>query len=161
MSQTTILRQSEILENLVQDRILILDGAMGTMIQSLRLDEQAMRGERFAGHSKDLKNCVDILGLTHPKKLVEIHNKYLEAGADIICTNTFNASPVGLVEFELSESDVRDINIAAARCGREAIDRHLERHPREVRFLAGSIGPTARLASLVAQHDHHATSVRP
>ncbi len=144
MSQTTILRQSEILENLVQDRILILDGAMGTMIQSLRLDERAMRGDRFAGHSKDLKNCVDILGLTHPKKLVDIHNKYLEAGADIICTNTFNASPVGLVEFELLESDVRDINIAAARCGREAIDRHLERHPREVRFLAGSIGPTAR-----------------
>ncbi len=144
MSQTTVLKQSAILESIIQDRILVLDGAMGTMIQALRLDEDGMRGEQFANHHKDLKNCVDILALTHPDKLVEIHLKYLEAGADIICTNTFNASPVGLIEFALPDSVVREINIAAAQCGRRAIDRFAEKHPRQVCFLAGSLGPTAR-----------------
>jgi 5-methyltetrahydrofolate--homocysteine methyltransferase len=137
-------RQTEQLAALVQDRILVLDGAMGTMIQSLGLDERAMRGERFADHRRDLKNCVDVLGVTHPEKLTEIHQEYLRAGADIICTNTFNASPIGLIEFEFADADVREINLASARCGREAIARWHEKFPHDAKFLAGSIGPTAR-----------------
>ncbi len=106
MSQTTVDSPSELLANIAQDQILILDGAMGTMIQALRLDERSMRGDRFADHHKDLKNCVDLLSLVHPDKQVAIHHEYLMAGADIICTNTFNASPIGLIEFDFPEEVV-------------------------------------------------------
>ena len=84
------------LETLLDERILILDGAMGTQIQDLRLDEAAVRGERFADHDKDLKNFADILCITRPGDITAIHRRYLEAGADIIETNTFGASPVGM-----------------------------------------------------------------
>ncbi len=144
MSQTTLARPTGILDALVQQRILILDGAMGTMIQALQLDEQAMRGDLFARHHRELKNCVDLLPLIHPEKQVAIHLEYLQAGADIICTNTFNASPVGLIEFDLPESVVYDINVAAVRCAQRAIAEFQVRHPQESRFVAGSIGPTAR-----------------
>ena len=88
--------KTDLLESLLADRILVLDGAMGTQIQALRLDERAVRGERFAGHHKDLKNFVDILCLTQPAAITDIHRRYLEAGADIVETNTFGASPIGL-----------------------------------------------------------------
>src|SRR6185436_14476143 len=90
------------LESLLADRILVLDGAMGTMIQRYKLTEAEVRGDRFAGHHKDLVRFSDILCLTHPDKITEIHSQYLAAGADIIETNTFGASFVGMDEFQLS-----------------------------------------------------------
>ncbi len=138
----------ELLRELLQHRILLLDGAMGTMLQSLKLDEASVRGERFANHHKDLSNFVDILCLTRPRDITEIHRKYLEAGADIVETNTFGASPVGMEEFDLPLELVREINTAAVRCAREAVDEFNERTPDKPRFVAGSIGPTTKQCSI-------------
>jgi len=134
------------LNDLLQQRILILDGAMGTMVQALNLDEAAIRGDRFADHHKELKNCVDVLCLTNPEAQEQIHLEYLRAGSDIITTNTFNASPVGLVEFELPTEIVGEINAAAVRCGRRAIAQFADESEADADqlFIAGSIGPTAR-----------------
>jgi len=139
--------ESLLLEAL-DERILVLDGAMGTMVQALGLDEAAARGVRFAGHHKDLKNFVDILCLTRPDDVVDIHRKYLEAGADIVETNTFGASLIGMAEFELPDELVREINVAAAGCARKAADEATRRTPGRPRFVAGSIGPTTKTASL-------------
>ncbi len=129
----------------MSERILVLDGAMGTMIQRLRLDEGDYRGERFAGHPKPLQGAHDVLCLTQPDAIRRIHEAYLEAGADIIETNTFNATPVGLSEYAL-QPHIHAINEAGARLAREAADRYAtEARPR---FVAGSIGPTNRTASL-------------
>lgn len=143
----TLTRKIE-LEELLSERILLLDGAMGTMVQKLGLDEAGVRGDRFAGHDKDLKNFTDILCLTHPKSVSGIHRKYLEAGADIIETNTFGASEVGMEEFALPTSLVREINMAAVACAREAADEFTERNPDKPRFVAGSIGPTAKQTAI-------------
>ncbi|MEZ6116205.1 MAG: homocysteine S-methyltransferase family protein [Pirellulaceae bacterium] len=132
----------------MSDRILILDGAMGTMVQALKLTDQDMRGERFADHPADLSNFVDILCLTQPQSVTEIHRKYLEAGADIVTTNTFGASPVGVEEFKLSGDIVREINMAAVACARKAVDEFNERTPDKPRFVAGSIGPTAKQTAI-------------
>ncbi|MBC8351276.1 MAG: methionine synthase [Planctomycetes bacterium] len=136
------------LEELLAERILILDGAMGTMIFSLGIDEVTMRGERFANHHKDLKNFVDIVALTHPDKLTEVHRMYLEAGADIIETNTFGASPIGMEEFGLPPELVREINLAACACARRAADEFTKLTPDKPRLVAGSIGPTAKTTSM-------------
>ncbi|GIW98492.1 MAG: methionine synthase [Pirellulaceae bacterium] len=141
------------LHELLADRILILDGAMGTMVQRLRLDEAGVRGERFRDHHKDLKNFTDILSLTHPQSVTEIHRQYLEAGADIIETNTFGASPVGMEEFELSPELMREINFAAVACARRAADEFTERNPDKPRFVAGSIGPTAKQTAISTEVD--------
>jgi 5-methyltetrahydrofolate--homocysteine methyltransferase len=138
----------DLLQEALTRRILVLDGAMGTMVQSLRLSEQDMRGERFANHHKDLKNFTDILSLTHPDSLVEIHRKYLEAGADIVSTNTFGASPVGMEEFELPDELVAEINRAAVACARKATDEFSDRTPDRPRFVAASIGPTAKQTAI-------------
>ena len=130
------------LPELVRERILLLDGAMGTMIQRLKLDEAAVRGERFSGHHKDLKNFSDILCLTHPEKITAIHSAYYEAGSDIVETNSFGASPLGMVEFALPNELVKEINYAAVACARKAADEWTERTPEKPRFVAGSIGPT-------------------
>lgn len=135
---------SSILPDLIRERILLLDGAMGTMIQRLRLDERAVRGDRFAAHSKDLRNFPDILCLTHPEKITDIHLAYLEAGSDIIETNTFGASPIGMLEYELPVSLVNEINLAAVDCARRAIEMSARRTMDRPRFIAGSIGPTTR-----------------
>ncbi len=132
------------LESLLADRILVLDGAMGTMIQALQLTESDVRGERFATHNKDLGRFSDILCLTRPADITEIHRKYLAAGADIVETNTFGASFVGMDEFALARELVREINVAAARCARQAADEFCERDRDKPRFVAGSIGPTAK-----------------
>ncbi len=136
------------LHELVRERILLLDGAMGTMIQRLRLDEAAVRGERFAGHHKDLKNFSDILCLTHPEKITDIHRAYFEAGSDIVETNSFGASPVGMVEFDLPLELVDEINHAAVRCARIAADQWSQRTPDRPRFVAGSIGPTTKQTAI-------------
>lgn len=129
---------------LLAERILILDGAMGSLIQELKLSEKDVRGDRFADHHRDLKNCSDILCLTRADDITEIHRKYLHAGADIVCTNTFNGSPVGLDEFDLPLEVVLEINRQAVACARKAVDEYNERTPEKPRFVAGSIGPTAK-----------------
>ncbi len=141
------------LQALLAERILILDGAMGTMLQRYKLTEEQVRGERFHGHHKDLVRFSDILCLTHPQKITEIHRQYLAAGADIIETNTFGASFVGMEEFELPRELVREINTAAVRCARQAADEWNERTPGRPRFVAGSIGPTARQMAISTRVD--------
>ncbi|HEV7426017.1 MAG TPA: methionine synthase, partial [Thermoanaerobaculia bacterium] len=133
------------LRELLDRRILILDGAMGTMIQRYRLDEAGYRGTQFANHARDLKGANDILCLTNPKIVEEIHRQYLDAGADIIETNTFNAQAISLADYDLIEYSY-DINLAAAQLARAACDAYST--PDRPRFVAGSLGPTNRTASL-------------
>ena len=141
------------LETLLDERILILDGAMGTQIQALMLDEAAVRGERFADHNKDLKNFADILCLTRPDDITAIHRRYLEAGADIVETNTFGASPVGMDEFDLPLDLIPEMNAAAVACARAACDEMTERTPDRPRFVAGSIGPTTKQTAISTKVD--------
>ena len=142
-----------ILPELIRERILLLDGAMGTMIQRLGLDEAGVRGERFADHHKDLKNFSDILCLTHPDKITDIHRAYYEAGSDIVETNTFGASPVGMIEFDLPLELVSEINHAAVACARQAADEWTEKTPDKPRFVAGSIGPTTKQLAISTEDD--------
>jgi 5-methyltetrahydrofolate--homocysteine methyltransferase len=141
------------MQALLSERILILDGAMGTMLQRHHLTEEQVRGERFRGHHKDLVRFSDILCLTHPEKITEIHRQYLAAGADIVETNTFGASFVGMEEFDLPRELVREINIAAVRCARQAADEWNERTPDRPRLVAGSIGPTAKQMAISTRVD--------
>ena len=141
------------LDSILAERILVLDGAMGTQIQALGLDEAAVRGERFAKHHKDLKNFSDILCLTHPNSVADIHRRYLAAGADIVETNTFGASPIGMEEFDLPLDLVREINVAAVKMARLACDEYTEKTPDRPRFVAGSIGPTTKQTAISTQVD--------
>ncbi|HEY8848532.1 MAG TPA: homocysteine S-methyltransferase family protein, partial [Thermoanaerobaculia bacterium] len=129
----------------LQRRILILDGAMGTMIQRHKLDEAAYRGSRFAAHPRDLKGAADVLSLTQPHVIDEIHRAYLEAGADIIETNTFNAQAISMADYGL-EPQVYEMNVAAAQLARRAADAYSSSE--QPRFVAGSMGPTNRTTSL-------------
>jgi 5-methyltetrahydrofolate--homocysteine methyltransferase len=138
---------SEQLEQLLTHRILVLDGAMGTMIQRLKFDEAAVRGGRFADHAADLKNFCDLLCMTQPEAIYNIHRQYLAAGADIIETNTFGANAIAMADFGM-ESLVRELNLAAAHCARRAVDEFNARDPGKPRFLAGCLGPTTRSASM-------------
>src|SRR4051812_38626659 len=126
---------------------------MGTQIQALGLDEAAVRGDRFAGHHKDLKNFADILCLTHPQEVADIHRRYLAAGADIVETNTFGASPIGMEEFDLPNELVREINAAAVKMARLACDEFRDRTPDRPRFVAGSIGPTTKQTAISTRVD--------
>jgi 5-methyltetrahydrofolate--homocysteine methyltransferase len=141
------------LEGLLAERILVLDGAMGTMIQALNLSETDIRGERFSSHHKDLGRFSDILCVTRPGDITQIHRQYLAAGADILETNTFGASFVGMEEFQLPRELVREINTAAVRCARTAADEFNERTPDKLRFVAGSIGPTAKQMAISTRVD--------
>jgi len=153
MSQPQIVDKTEELHSLLAERILVLDGAMGTQIQALGYDERAVRGERFAKHHKDLKNLSDILCLTHPEAICDIHRRYFDAGANIVETNTFNASPIGVEEFELPAGVVEEINREAVRLACLARDESLERSPKVPRFVAGSIGPTAKQTAISTRVD--------
>ena len=133
------------LRSLLEKRILVLDGAMGTQVQTYGLDEAAFRGERFANHPRDLKGASDVLAITKPEVLEEIHRKYLEAGSDIIETNTFNAQAISFADYDL-QPFVYEINKAAAEICRRAADAFST--PEKPRFVAGSMGPTNRTASL-------------
>ena len=132
---------------LLKERILILDGAMGTMIQSYKLGEADYRGSAFAEHAHDLKGDNDLLVLTQPDVIRAIHNAYLEAGADIISSNTFNATSIAQSDYQL-ERRVREINVAAARLARECADAWTSKTPGKPRFVAGALGPTNRTASI-------------
>ena len=118
----------EILKKLLSQRIVILDGAMGTMIQSHKLSEQEFRGERFAGHRKDLKGCNDLLCLTQADLIADIHAEYLEAGADIVETNTFNSTSISMADYQL-ESVVYEINVAGAQAAKKAAERVMAKYP--------------------------------
>jgi 5-methyltetrahydrofolate--homocysteine methyltransferase len=137
----------ETLNRLLTRRILILDGAMGTMIQRERLDEQGFRGARFARHPHDVKGNNDLLALTRPAVIGAIHRQYLEAGADIIETNTFNSNAVSQADYGL-ESLVYELNVGAAKLARAAADEWTVRTPDRPRFVAGAIGPTSRTLSI-------------
>jgi len=126
---------------------MVLDGAMGTMIQALSLDEKGFRGEEFAGHGSPLEGCNDLLCLTRPAAIERIHDEFLEAGADILETNTFNSTSISLADYAL-EDRAFDINLAAAQLARRAADRASDRTPDRRRFVAGSLGPTNRTASM-------------
>jgi 5-methyltetrahydrofolate--homocysteine methyltransferase len=135
------------LDELLGRRIVVLDGAMGTMVQSLDIaDEAAWRGERFRDHGKPLKGCNDLLALTRPDAIEDIHLAFLRAGADIVETDTFTATSIALADYGL-EAATRDINLAAAQVARRAAER-AEREDGRPRWVAGSIGPTTKTASL-------------
>jgi 5-methyltetrahydrofolate--homocysteine methyltransferase len=135
------------LTRLFRERILVLDGAMGTMVQSYKLNEDEFRGARFAGHPRELKGCNDLLSLTRPAVVEEIHHKYLDAGADIIETNTFNAQAVSLADYGL-EAFSYEMNKAAAQLAVKAARAATKAHPAKPRFVAGALGPTNRTSSL-------------
>ena len=137
----------ERLPGLLHERILILDGAMGTMIQAHQLDEAAFRGARFRDHPQDLRGANDLLVLTQPAVISGIHAAYLDAGADIISTNTFNATRVSMADYAL-EPVVEEVNAVAARLARAAADAAEARDPGRPRYVAGALGPTTRTASL-------------
>src|SRR5438132_6518917 len=145
----------EVLNELLAQRILLLDGAMGTTIQAYGLKEEYFRGSRFQNHPKSLKGCNDLLVLTQPQIIENIHRQYLEAGSDIIETNTFNATRIGLAEYALAEH-VFEINKAAAEGARKATEAMSRRTPDKPRFVAGSIGPTNKSLSVGVHVDDHA-----
>ncbi|OMO21794.1 methionine synthase [Vibrio lentus] len=135
------------IEALLKHRILLIDGGMGTMIQDYKLEEQDYRGERFADWHSDLKGNNDLLVLTQPKLIKGIHTEYLEAGADILETNTFNATTIAMADYDM-ESLSEEINYAAAKLAREAADEWTAKTPEKPRFVAGVLGPTNRTCSL-------------
>jgi 5-methyltetrahydrofolate--homocysteine methyltransferase len=135
------------LAELLRQRIAVLDGAMGTMIQGYKLPEQEFRGQRFTDHPSPLQGCNDLLSITRPDVVEEIHLAFLRAGADIIETNTFNATRIAMADYAM-EPQVRAINLGAAEVARRAADRVTAEDPSRPRFVAGSIGPTTKTASL-------------
>ncbi len=135
------------LENLLSDRILILDGAMGTMIQRYNLTEEDFRGDRFRDFDVLLKGNNDLLSITRPDVISEIHREYLAAGADIIETNTFNSTSISMQDYKMSHL-AGEINRAAVKLAREAADEFTKLTPEKPRFVAGSIGPTNKTASM-------------
>ncbi len=150
---------NSLLEDIIKKRILVLDGAMGTMIQKLRLGETDFRGAEFAGHSRPQKGNNDLLSLTNPPVIKNIHREYLEAGADIITTNTFNSNAISMADYGMEEQ-VRRMNIAAARNAREAVDEFERSMGSSGHFIAGTLGPTNRTASMSADvNDPGARSV--
>jgi len=134
------------LDALLKERILLFDGAMGTRIQSLELAEKDFRGARFADHKRPLKGCNDLLCMTQPAAIEAVHEEYLQAGADIIETNTFNANAISLLDYGLAGL-AYELNVAAARLARRAVDRG-NRKDGGFRLVAGALGPTNRTASL-------------
>src|SRR5580765_7881915 len=141
------MKNVQILDDLLSRRLLVLDGAMGTMVQRHKLTEADFRGTRFASHGHDLKGDNDVLVLTRPDVIGEIHREYLEAGADIIETNTFNANGVSQADYGL-ENLVYEINREGAKIARAAADEYTAKTPDKPRFVAGSIGPTTRTLSI-------------
>ncbi len=137
----------EQLEKILAQRIMILDGAMGTMIQAYKFSEEDYRGERFKDYEILLKGNNDLLTLTQPEAIKEIHRKYLAAGADIIETNTFSGTTIAMADYGM-EDLVYELNFESARLAREAADEFTAKEPHKPRFVAGSMGPTNKTASM-------------
>lgn len=135
------------IRELLRQRILILDGAMGTMIQRYRLDEAAFRGERFSHWTKDLKGHNDLLNVTRPAVIEDIHRQYLEAGADIIETNTFNSQAISLADYDMADLGY-ELSKAGAECARRAVAQVTVTQPGRRCFVAGAIGPTTKTSSV-------------
>lgn len=135
------------LREILSRRIAVLDGAMGTMVQRHALDEADFRGTRFADHPCDVKGNNDLLSLTQPDLIAGIHQAYLEAGADIIETNTFNANAISMTDYQL-EDVAYELNLAGATVARRAVEAVKNDDPARPRFVAGAIGPTSRTASM-------------
>tara|TARA_B110000902_G_scaffold263660_1_gene343224 strand:- start:2935 stop:6636 length:3702 start_codon:yes stop_codon:yes gene_type:complete len=139
--------RTELITNLLKERILIIDGAMGTMIQDYRLEEADYRGERFADFHLDIKGNNELLSLTQPHIIRDIHTAYLEAGADLIETNTFNGTKIAQSDYELSALSY-ELNLTGARLAREAADAMTAKTPNKPRLVAGVLGPTPKTASI-------------
>lgn len=131
----------------LKTRILVLDGAMGTMLQQYKFEEGDFRGDRFENHPISLKGNNDLLSITQPHAIKAVHKKYLEAGADIIETNTFSGTSIAMADYQM-ESLVYELNYESAKLAREAADEFTALNPDKPRFVAGSIGPTNRTASI-------------
>jgi 5-methyltetrahydrofolate--homocysteine methyltransferase len=138
---------AQLIKELLRTRILIIDGAMGTMIQGFKLDEAGYRGAQFTDSKHDLRGNNDVLSITHPEIIESIYDQYLAAGADIIETNTFNSNAISLADYGL-ESMAYDLNLAAARIARHAVKKALDADSGHVRFVAGALGPTNKTASI-------------
>ena len=135
------------LQDCLKERILIIDGAMGTMIQRHKLEEKDYRGERFTNWHTDVKGNNDLLSITQPHIVEEIHKQYLEAGADIIETNTFSSTSIAQADYDM-QSLAYELNVASAKCARAAADEYTAKDPAKPRFVAGAIGPLNKTLSL-------------
>jgi 5-methyltetrahydrofolate--homocysteine methyltransferase len=135
------------IKDILKERILIIDGAMGTMIQRHKLSESDYRGERFKDWHKDVKGNNDLLSITQPAIIVGIHKQYLEAGADIIETNTFSSTTIAQADYDM-QALAYELNVASAKCARIAADEYTALNPSKPRFVAGAIGPLNKTLSL-------------
>lgn len=135
------------IEQELEKRVLVIDGAMGSLIQQYKLTEEDFRGERFKNFHKDLKGNNDLLCITRPDIILEIHKQYLEAGADILETNSFSSTRISMADYDMQEY-CYELNLAAAKVAREAADIYTAKTPDKPRFVAGSMGPTTKLLSL-------------
>ena len=133
--------------NALQERILVLDGAMGTMLQQYKFTEEDFRGERFKNFPTSLQGNNDLLSITQPQAIKEIHAKYFEAGADIVETNTFSGTTIAMADYQM-EDLVYELNFQSAKIAREVADEFTAKEPNKPRFVAGSIGPTNKTASM-------------
>tara|TARA_B100000700_G_scaffold330317_1_gene455897 strand:- start:4465 stop:5529 length:1065 start_codon:yes stop_codon:yes gene_type:complete len=137
----------ELLYQYIKNNILVLDGAYGVLLQSEKLTEKDYQGERFKGHSQPLQNNVDVLNITQPEIVAKLHSEYLDAGADIITTNTFSSTSVSQADFNL-EKESYALNLAGAQIAREEADRWTQENPNKPRWVAGSLGPTNKTTSV-------------
>lgn len=135
------------IKQVLQNRILVLDGAMGTMLQRYNFSEEDYRGSRFKDYPTSLKGNNDLLSLTQPKAIAEVHKKYFEVGADIVETNTFSGTSIGMADYNM-EDLVYELNFESAKIAKKVADEFTKANPDKPRFVAGSIGPTNKTASL-------------
>lgn len=135
------------IKDALQERVLVLDGAMGTMLQRYNFTEEDFRGERFKDYPLPLKGNNDLLSLTQPKAIAEVHRKYFEAGADIVETNTFSGTTIAMADYQM-EDLVYELNFESAKIAKSVANEFTQQNPEKPRFVAGSIGPTNRTASL-------------
>ncbi len=135
------------IKQILQERILVLDGAMGTMLQQYNFTEEDYRGERFKDFKFPLKGNNDLLSITQPEAIAEVHAKYFEVGADIVETNTFSATTIGMADYHM-EDLAYEINLESAKIAKKVADKFTKANPEQPRFVAGSIGPTNKTASL-------------
>lgn len=136
-----------VIEEILKKRILVLDGAMGTMLQAYKFTEEDFRGERFKNFPQSLKGNNDLLSITQPQAIKTIHGKYFEAGADIVETNTFSSTSIAMADYQM-EDLVYELNYESARLAKEVADEFTAKEPNKPRFVAGSIGPTNKTASM-------------
>ena len=135
------------IQQALQQRILVLDGAMGTMLQQYKFTEEDFRGERFKGYPTPLQGNNDLLSITQPEAIKTIHAKYFEAGADIVETNTFSGTTIAMADYNM-ENLVYELNFESAKIAKQVADEFTKANPKKPRFVAGSIGPTNKTASL-------------